>query len=133
MEFITAELITFLITILGGMILGSAVMGCILIYVCNNHDVHLNALNKEQRDSNVLYNNRIKDYQETISKLELKLQQQHRECATCPAVLSRGEEHSKYCPYGIAIREVTEKRAEEFNKLTKKFPSMDEYAQRNLK
>ena len=41
----------------------------------------------------------------------------HTECVTCPAVLSEGEEHGKYCPYGIAIREVTKKRAEEFERL----------------
>ena len=70
MEYITAELITFLVTLLGGMIFGAAFMGCLLVYVINNHDTHVKALKQEQRDSNVLYNNRIKSYQETISSLQ---------------------------------------------------------------
>ena len=70
MEYITAELITFLVTLLGGMIFGSAFMGSLLVYVINNHDTHVKALKQEQRDSNVLYNNRIKSYQETISSLQ---------------------------------------------------------------
>ena len=70
MEYITAELITFLVTLLGGMIFGSAFMGCLLVYVINNHDTHVKALHNEQRDSNILYNNRIKSYQETISSLQ---------------------------------------------------------------
>ena len=70
----------------------------------------------------VIFAPKILRLEEKNYKLSQKLQREHRECVTCPAVLSEGEEHGKYCPYGIAIKEVTKKRAEEFEKLTAKFP-----------
>lgn len=70
MDFITAELITFLVTLLGGMIFGAAFMGCLLVYVINNHDTHVKALKQEQRDSYNIYQQRINANSKLISNLQ---------------------------------------------------------------
>ena len=71
MDFITAELITFLVTLLGGMIFGAAFMGCVLIYQVEKHHKHLEALGKERTKQRKQYQNTL--YQISVENNRRKL------------------------------------------------------------
>ena len=70
MDYITAEVITFIVTLISGMVIGASLMGCVTIHRENKHHDHLYELSKTFRQERKRYREGIHKYKQLLNKLQ---------------------------------------------------------------